>query len=83
MYYMETRLIDTIAGWKERCADYFPYSTYFGGSRSSATIGLAHHLIRQTSENGVASLNSDQDAASVSSNGQLQKLEGGFKDLVI
>nr|GMC73322.1 N-alpha-acetyltransferase 15, NatA auxiliary subunit-like [Ipomoea batatas]GMC74948.1 N-alpha-acetyltransferase 15, NatA auxiliary subunit-like [Ipomoea batatas] len=84
---LDTALEDHEAAlrWKERCADYFPYSAYFGGSRSSATIGLSHHLIRQSSENGVAaSLSTDQDAAaSVSSNGRLQKLEGGFKELAI
>ncbi len=26
-------------GWRQRCADMFPYSTYFKGVKSSATIG--------------------------------------------
>ncbi|CAH9092049.1 unnamed protein product [Cuscuta epithymum] len=73
---------DAALRWKEHCAEYFPYSTYFGGSHSSVSIGLAHHLIRQTPENGLPSQNSDLEAGYISSNGRLQNHDG-FKDLVI
>ncbi|VFQ87375.1 unnamed protein product [Cuscuta campestris] len=78
---LDTNLDDRDAAlrWKERCAEYFPYSTYFGGSRSSVTTG---HLTRQTPENGAAALNADLKAGHLPSNGILQNLDG-LKDLVI
>ncbi|KAK3020555.1 hypothetical protein RJ639_047467 [Escallonia herrerae] len=60
--------------WKLRCAEYFPYSTYFAGSRSSAVANP---------ENGSLNhLEADHSAESISSNGKLEKLEA-MKDLAI
>ncbi|XP_074583808.1 N-terminal acetyltransferase A complex auxiliary subunit NAA15 [Curcuma longa] len=40
--------------WKTRCADYFPYSTYFEGSQSSAVTRNANKRTDTSSENGLA-----------------------------
>ncbi|KAI3455389.1 hypothetical protein Pfo_012052 [Paulownia fortunei] len=65
--------------WKVRCAEYFPYSTYFEGSRSSAVPKQIHKLPENGSRN---SSFADQSAVSLSSNGNVEKLEA-LKDLVI
>ncbi|PKU72316.1 peptide alpha-N-acetyltransferase [Dendrobium catenatum] len=38
--------------WKARCAEYFPYSTYFEGLKSSAVVGLANGNEYSVPENG-------------------------------
>lgn len=43
-----------IAGWKTRCAEYFTYSTYFEGSRSSSVTRNANKHTDASSENGLA-----------------------------
>ncbi|XP_020582389.1 N-terminal acetyltransferase A complex auxiliary subunit NAA15 isoform X2 [Phalaenopsis equestris] len=57
---------DVALSWKVRCAGYFPYSTYFGGLKSSAVVGLAngneygapikedlnHHVVGGSAQNG-------------------------------
>lgn len=63
-----------------RCAECFPYSTYFGGSCSSAVPDSAYKQIRQSSENGSANhLEGGETADSLTSNGRLE----AFKNLTI
>jgi len=62
-------MVNLLAGWKERCAKFFPYSTYFEGSRSSA-----FNQIGKSTENG-----SSNHVESTPSNGKLE----AFKDLTI
>lgn len=40
------------SGWKARCAEYFPHSTYFGGPRSLAVSHCAGEEIYNAPENG-------------------------------
>ncbi|KAF5466665.1 hypothetical protein F2P56_016572 [Juglans regia] len=66
--------------WKVRCAECFPYSTYFEGSCSSAVPNSAYNQIRKSSENGSANhLEGGETADSLASNGRLE----AFKDLTI
>ncbi|XP_041015237.1 N-terminal acetyltransferase A complex auxiliary subunit NAA15-like [Juglans microcarpa x Juglans regia] len=66
--------------WKVRCAECFPYSTYFEGSCSSAVPNSAYNQIRKSSENGSADhLEGGETADSLASNGRLE----AFKDLTI
>ncbi|KZV26098.1 N-alpha-acetyltransferase 15, NatA auxiliary subunit [Dorcoceras hygrometricum] len=67
--------------WKARCAEYFPYSSYFEGKHSSVISNSANHHFHGT-ENGGDILVANQSAFSVASNGNVEKLEG-LKDLVI
>ena len=70
----------TLAGWKVRCAEYFPYSTYFEGSCSSAFPNSVLNQMCKKSENGSSNHSvSGQIADSVISNGKLE----AFKDLAI
>lgn len=63
-----------------RCAELFPYSTYFEGSRSSASPNSAFNQIRKSSENGSSNHSvGDHNAESGTSNGKLE----AFKDLTI
>lgn len=62
------------ARWRARCAEYFPYSTYFEGSRSSAVMNSPYQQIEKIPQNG----GEGQDL--ISMNG---KLEEGFKALVV
>ncbi|KAG8044851.1 hypothetical protein GUJ93_ZPchr0008g13823 [Zizania palustris] len=43
---------DVANSWKTRCAEYFPYSTYFEGSKS-ATAAYSAVSLEDSSENGV------------------------------
>ncbi|BBG99035.1 tetratricopeptide repeat-containing protein [Prunus dulcis] len=73
---LETIIIDPEAAlrWKERCAEYFPYSTYFEGNRSSAVPNSAYH------QNGSANHSEGgQSADSIAVNGKLE----AFKDLAV
>jgi tetratricopeptide (TPR) repeat protein len=76
-----TVLVDNEAAlrWKVRCAEYFPYSTYLEGSRSSAIPNSAYNQIRKSSENGSANHSGGETADSLASNGKLE----AFKDLTI
>lgn len=68
------------AGWKVRCAEFFPYSTYFEGSQSSATPNSALNQICKTAVNGTSSHSlGDHVVEHVASNGKLDT----FKDLTI
>lgn len=63
-----------LVGWKKRCAEYFPYSTYFEGSRSSAVPGSAYN------QNGSANhADHEHNAGSIAVNGNME----AFKDLNI
>ncbi|KAH0434372.1 hypothetical protein IEQ34_026832 [Dendrobium chrysotoxum] len=62
--------------WKVRCAEYFPYSTYFEGLKSSAVVGLANGNEYSVPENG--DLN-HQVVGGSTQNGNLHS----FKDLTI
>lgn len=74
------RLMLYIAGWKVRCAEYFPYSTYFEGSRSSASPNSVLNQIYENSENGNPNHSVDgQNVDSITSNGKLE----AFKKLTI
>lgn len=67
-------------GWKVRCAEYFHYSTYFEGSRSSAKSNTAYNQICKNSENGSANHSEGGETAdSLTLNGRLE----AFKDLNI
>lgn len=63
--------------WKVQCAEYFPYSTYFEGSRSSAVISTTPY---NSTDNGIGSPEQVlQSTSSITMNGKLEK----FKDLQI
>ncbi|XP_012571543.1 N-terminal acetyltransferase A complex auxiliary subunit NAA15-like [Cicer arietinum] len=65
--------------WKVRCAEFFPYSTYFEGSQSSASPNSALNQICKTTVNGNSSHSLSDHAESVTSNGKVE----AFKDLTI
>ncbi|KAL6559856.1 N-alpha-acetyltransferase 16, NatA auxiliary subunit [Orobanche gracilis] len=70
----------TSKGWKVRCAECFPYSTYFEGRHDSAVVNKSHTL----PENGSQySSFSDQSVSSLSSNGNVLKIEESLIDLAI
>ncbi|XP_022714903.1 N-terminal acetyltransferase A complex auxiliary subunit NAA15-like isoform X1 [Durio zibethinus] len=71
---------DVALRWKVRCAGYFPYSTYFEGSRSSAVNNLLNNQDITTSVNGGTSHPEiKQSANSFIPNGKLE----AFKNLAI
>lgn len=76
---LESVLVDKDAStrWKTRCAEYFPNSVYFEGSRSSAVSNAYLNSAIQNSENGAA--DHTEITGSVGSNGKLES----FKDLQI
>jgi hypothetical protein len=41
-------------GWKTRCAEYFPYSTYFEGIMSAIAAYVVDHNLENSPENGIA-----------------------------
>ncbi|CAK7356637.1 unnamed protein product [Dovyalis caffra] len=71
---------DAAMRWKASCAQYFPYSTYFEGKRSSAIPNSVYSRIAKNPENGGPSHPEDGETADfVASNGKLE----AFKDLTI
>ncbi|EEF44685.1 NMDA receptor-regulated protein, putative [Ricinus communis] len=71
---------DAASRWKARCAEYFPYSTYFEGHSSSAMPNSVYNQIGKNIENGSASHPGDNKISdSIASNGKLE----AFKDLTI
>ncbi|XP_021898356.1 N-terminal acetyltransferase A complex auxiliary subunit NAA15-like [Carica papaya] len=77
-----TVLVDPDAAfrWKVRCAEYFPYSTYFEGKCSSAMPNSIYNQTCKKTENGSPSHREvGPNATSLVSNGKLE----GFKDLTI
>ncbi|KAK7854121.1 n-terminal acetyltransferase a complex auxiliary subunit naa15 [Quercus suber] len=79
--FLGTVLVDNEAAlrWKVRCAEYFPFSTYFEGSLSSAVPNSAYNRICKRSENGSANHSGGETGDSLASNGKLET----FKDLTI
>ncbi|KAK6914929.1 N-terminal acetyltransferase A, auxiliary subunit [Dillenia turbinata] len=79
---LQTILVDNDAAlrWKLRCAEHFPYSTYFEGSQSSAVPTSAYSQISKNAANGTINhAGVSQSVDSLASNGKLE----GFKDLTI
>ncbi|KAG5016290.1 hypothetical protein JHK85_022426 [Glycine max] len=71
---------DAALRWKVRCAEYFPYSTYFEGCHSSASPNSAFNQLRKNSENESPNHSvGGQNVGSITSNGKLE----AFKDLTI
>ncbi|KAK8664233.1 hypothetical protein V6N13_084031 [Hibiscus sabdariffa] len=71
---------DAALRWKLRCAEYFPYSTYFEGGRSSAVHGSLNNLDSNITVNGGESHPGIRGSEnSVASNGKLE----AFKNLTI
>ncbi|XP_058751865.1 N-terminal acetyltransferase A complex auxiliary subunit NAA15-like [Vicia villosa] len=71
---------DAALRWKVRCAEFFPYSTYFEGSQSSASPNSALSQICKAAVNGTSSHSpGDNVVEHVASNGKLDT----FKDLTI
>lgn len=79
--FLGTVLVDNEAAlrWKVRCAECFPFSTYFEGSLSSAIPNSAYNRICKRSENGSANHSGGETGDSLASNGKLET----FKDLTI
>ncbi|GFZ04136.1 tetratricopeptide repeat (TPR)-containing protein [Actinidia rufa] len=75
---------DAALRWKVRCAEYYPCSTYFEGSRSSAIPNSAYNQICKNPENGGAThLDAGHSVGSVSLNGKVENLEASFKDIIV
>ncbi|KAL9244661.1 hypothetical protein vseg_018417 [Gypsophila vaccaria] len=68
---------DAASRWKTQCAEYFPYSTYFEGSRSSVVSNAHPDSKSQNTVNG--SSNHSELDNSTTVNGKLEN----FKDLTI
>lgn len=80
MEMVNLEMVNLLAGWKARCAEFFLYSTYFEGSQSSASPNSALNQICNSTENGSSSHPvADHNVESVASNGKLE----AFKDLTI
>ncbi|CAK9174650.1 unnamed protein product [Ilex paraguariensis] len=74
--------IDAASGWKVRCKEYFPYSTYFEGSHSSVVAKSTYNEIHKNLENrGANHPDGSQIREPLSANG-IEKLKA-FKDLAI
>ncbi|XP_028756144.1 N-terminal acetyltransferase A complex auxiliary subunit NAA15 [Neltuma alba] len=64
---------DAASRWKARCAKYFPYSTFFEGSHSSASPNSVLNQICKNAENGSPNHSvGAQNANSITSNGNLE-----------
>ncbi|XP_039045865.1 N-terminal acetyltransferase A complex auxiliary subunit NAA15-like [Hibiscus syriacus] len=71
---------DAALRWKVRCAEYFPYTTYFEGSHSSALQNSSNNLDGETTVNGDASHPGISGSESLATaNGKLE----AFKNLTI
>ncbi|KAM7475951.1 hypothetical protein LguiB_023194 [Lonicera macranthoides] len=66
---------DAALRWKVRCAEYFPCSTFFEGSRSSAVNSALKQVTKKPENGGVNHQDAEQSANSPSSNGTVEKLE--------
>ena len=72
--FIEIFISNCFAGWRVRCAEYFPYSTYFKGQKSSAVSGSVNSDICSKAENGDFHKNQAEDLISV--NGDSLDLKG-------
>ncbi|XP_057732571.1 N-terminal acetyltransferase A complex auxiliary subunit NAA15 [Arachis stenosperma] len=71
---------DAALRWKSRCAEYFPYSTYFEGSCSSVSPNSVYSQLSKNSEHESSNHSTgSQNAGPIKSNGKLD----AFKDLTI
>ncbi|CAL0325972.1 unnamed protein product [Lupinus luteus] len=71
---------DAAARWKVRCAEYFPYSTYFEGNLSSVSPNSVFNQLHKNSENGSPNHSNDgQNVGPITSNTNI----AAFKDLTI
>lgn len=69
-----------VVGWKVRCSDYFPYSTYFEGCNSSV---VTRNKVQDNPVYGsINHQEADQSAVPLSSNGTVENIEA-LKNLVI
>ncbi|KAG0580042.1 hypothetical protein M758_4G144800 [Ceratodon purpureus] len=68
---------DAASRWSTRCAELFPYSTYFKGEKSSATVGVASTNRSKHSDNGgtVSDGLEEKDRS--------HSVNGGLRDLVL
>ncbi|KAL8171710.1 hypothetical protein V2J09_023514, partial [Rumex salicifolius] len=64
---------DAASRWKARCAEYFPYSTHFLGSKSSAVSDSYLMGVLQNSENGI--IEHPETSLSTDSNGKLEAFQ--------
>lgn len=65
--------------WTARCAELFPYSTYFKGAKSSASVSVANSRGSNHSDNGGIETVSD----SVQEKNDLHSENGRLRDLVL
>lgn len=65
---------DAALRWKTKCAEYFPYSTYFEGGRSSAIVKKTSNHVSEKAVNGSVEF--------LPSNGKVETIEA-LKNLVI
>ncbi|KAM0944855.1 putative transferase [Dioscorea sansibarensis] len=74
---LETVFIDHDAAsrWKARCAEYFPYSTHFGGCCSSAISCSSSCNTKNSPENGSVSFQQPGSGIAHSLNGNLHMLQ--------
>ncbi|KAJ8637710.1 hypothetical protein MRB53_011977 [Persea americana] len=70
---------DAASRWRARCAEYFPFSTYFGGLRSSAISRSACQEILNAPENGGVNSQESKSGDAHSLNGNIE----AFKALAI
>lgn len=71
---MTLKDVDAASRWRVRCAEYFPYSTYFKGQKSSAVSRSVNSDICSKAENGDFHKNQAEDLISV--NGDSLDLKG-------
>lgn len=68
-------ILTYIAGWKAQCAEYFPYSTHFGGCYSSAVSCSSSCNTKTSPENGSVSFQQPGSGIANSLNGNLHMLQ--------
>ncbi|XP_024387242.1 N-terminal acetyltransferase A complex auxiliary subunit NAA15 isoform X1 [Physcomitrium patens] len=76
-HFLEAFKDETASKWSARCEELFPYSTYFKGAKSSATLGVAVTNDSKHSENG------EVESDSVRKETLTDSVNGGVRDLVL
>ncbi|KAJ6839531.1 N-alpha-acetyltransferase 15, NatA auxiliary subunit [Iris pallida] len=66
---------DAASRWKTQCSEYFPYSTYFEGCKSSIVTHSANNGMLNAPENGDLAPQEAESGSSISLNGKLSALE--------
>lgn len=64
--------LDASSRWKARCSEYFPYSTHFGGQKSSTVTVPSNHVMLNATENGT--LPQEPEIGDLALNGKLQTM---------